>query len=71
MMYNLLMSRYNVDLVGETDQALTRLAESTSSKAEAIRKAISVAAWVDEVQRSGKKLLVEDSKGNLREVHWA
>lgn len=65
------MSRYNVDLVGETDQALTRLAGLTVSKAEAIRKAISVAAWVDEVQRSGKKLLVEDTKGNLREVHWA
>jgi hypothetical protein len=64
------MSRYNVDLVGETDTALDRLAERASSKADAIRKAISVAAWVDETQRSGKKILVEDENGRLREVHW-
>lgn len=65
------MSRYNVDLEGETDVALNRLAVSTMSKAEAIRKAISIAAWVDEVQRSGKKILIEDEQGRLREVHWA
>jgi hypothetical protein len=64
------MSRYNVELVGETDAALEKLAEGASSKADAIRKAISVAAWVDDTQKAGKKILVEDENGRVREVHW-
>ncbi len=39
------MSRYNVELIGESDAALDRLAEHASSKADVIRKAISVASW--------------------------
>ena len=65
------MSRYNVELVGETDNALNRLAEHAASKADAIRKAISIAAWVEATQRAGKKILVEDDQGRVREVHWA
>jgi glucuronate isomerase len=65
------MSRYNVELIGETDNALNRLTEHAASKADAIRKAISIAAWVDETQRSGKKILVEDEQGCVREVYWA
>lgn len=65
------MSRYNVELAGETDHALNMLAEHAASKADAIRRAISIAAWVDATQRSGKKILVEDEKGRVREVHWA
>ena len=44
------MSPYNVELVSETDAALDKLAENASSKADAIRKAIFVAAWVEEKQ---------------------
>jgi hypothetical protein len=64
------MSRYNVELIGETDLALDELAASAPSKAEAIRRAISIAAWIDKMQRSGKKLLVEDEHGQVREFHW-
>ena len=64
------MARYNLELEGETSDAVDRLAERAASKADAIRKAISVAAWVDETERSGKKLLVEDENGRIREVHW-
>jgi hypothetical protein len=64
------MARFNLDIEGETSEAVDRLAEHAASKADAIRKAISVAAWVDETQRSGKKILVEDKDGRLREVHW-
>ena len=64
------MSRYNVELVGETDNAHNRLAEHAASKADAIRKAISIAAWMDEAQRSGKKILIEDENGRVREVLW-
>ena len=64
------MARYNLELEGETSDAVDRLAEHAASKADAIRKAISVAAWVDETERSGKKLLVEDENGRIREVHW-
>jgi hypothetical protein len=65
------MSRYNVELIGESDLALDELAASTPSKAEAIRRAISIAAWIYKMQRSGKKLLVEDEHGHVREFHWA
>jgi hypothetical protein len=65
------MSRYNVELAGETDDALNALAKHSASKADAIRRAISIAAWVDITQRSGKKILVEDEHGRVREVHWA
>jgi hypothetical protein len=64
------MARYNLDIEGEADEALTRLARNASSKADAIRKALSVAAWVDEPQKAGKKILVEDEAGRIREVHW-
>jgi hypothetical protein len=64
------MSRYNLDIVGETDEALNRLSQNTTSKAEAIRRAISIAAWVEQTQREGKKILVEDQNGSIREIHW-
>jgi predicted transcriptional regulator len=44
------MSLYHVELVSETDAALDKLAENTSSKTEAIQKAIFVAAWIEEKQ---------------------
>jgi hypothetical protein len=69
-MYERFMARYNLDIVGEADEVLTRLAQSASSKADAIRKALSVAAWLDETQMASKKILVEDQAGRVREVHW-
>jgi len=44
------MSPYHVELVSETDVALDKLAENASSMTDAIRKAIFVAAWVEEKQ---------------------
>jgi len=64
------MARYNLEIEGEAGDALDRLAKSASLKADAIRKALSVADWVESTQKSGKKLLVEDEAGRLREVHW-
>jgi hypothetical protein len=64
------MARYNLEISGAADEALEKLAEGAASKADAIRKAISVAAWVEQNQKDGKKLLVEDKDGRLREVHW-
>ncbi len=63
------MSRLNVEIAGEAGKALERLSQHTS-KAEAIRKALSIASWVDETQQTGKKILVEDERGRLREVYW-
>ena len=70
MMYFLPMSRYNVELTGEADAALNRLAGNGHTKAEVIRRALSVAAWVEDTQRAGKKILVQDERGEVREIHW-
>ena len=64
------MSPYDVDLVSETDAALDKLAENASSKADAIRKAISVAVWVEEKQKVCKNIFVEDENSRMYEVHW-
>jgi hypothetical protein len=65
------MSRYNVEFKGETDSALESLAQHASSKADALRKAISIAKWVADVQRSGGQILVRKGDGSLTEVHWS
>jgi len=64
------MARYNLDVTGEADVALDRLAQKAGDKAKAIRQAISVADWVDEVQRDGGTLLVRDKDGQVKEVLW-
>ena len=63
------MSRYTVDLVGETDVAFEKLAAG-SSKADAFRKAISIAVWVEDMQRADRRIFVEDRDGSVREVGW-
>ncbi len=64
------MARYNLDVTGEASAALDRLSEKAGDKAKAIRQAISVADWVDEVQRSGGTILVRDKDGQVKEVLW-
>jgi hypothetical protein len=64
------MARYNIEFSGETNAALDSLAKHAASKADAIRKAISVAKWVDDTQRSGAKILVKNPDGSFQEVIW-
>lgn len=46
-------------------------AKSGLSPNDALRKALATQAWIDKTLRDGRKIVVEDSKGNLREVVWA
>jgi hypothetical protein len=63
------MARFNVDFSEETAELLERLAkERKASKADVIRKALTLERWVTETLASGSKLVVQDPDGTQREV---
>lgn len=62
--------RVEVTLTGEVEEALDRLTQTSASKYDAIRKAISVGVWVNEMRAAGNKILIEDREGRMREVFW-
>lgn len=60
------MKRVTVNLRELDYERLTFISEATGlSKNDSIRKALATQAWVDRVQREGRKVLVEDGD-NLR-----
>lgn len=62
------MARFNIEFSEEAARALDELAEKQqTSKAEIIRKALSLEKWFNETTADGGKILVEKD-GRLREV---
>lgn len=62
------MARFNIDFSDDALATLEDLANKQgTSKAEIIRKALSLEKWFDETTTSGSKILVETG-GRLREV---
>jgi len=63
------MARFNVEFSEETAGLLDRLAkERKASKAEVIRKALTLERWVAETLASGSRLVVHEPDGTQREV---
>lgn len=61
--------KLSVNLSEETVGALRALAERRGvSMTEVIRRAISDAKYLDDAVREGKKILIEDSDRNIKEI---
>jgi predicted transcriptional regulator len=62
------MARFNIEFSDEAAAALEELAaKQNTSKAEVIRKALSLEKWFNETTAGGAKILVE-SDGRVREI---
>lgn len=62
------MARFNIEFSDEAAAALEELADKQqTTKAEVIRKALSLEKWFNQTMASGSKILVE-TDGTLREI---
>lgn len=63
--------RVTVNLRASDVDRVSQLAEETGLNAnEIIRHALATEAYVAKVRKEGRRLLVEDSQGNIREVEF-
>ncbi len=66
---NLVIKRVTVTLKVDDIERLQFISERTGlSKNDSIRKALATQVWVGRMLAAGRKILVEDGKGNIREV---